>query len=194
MRHICVFGASITSGLNDFKNAGWCEKLKKSLLKKDVFVYNLGISGDDSSDLLKRIKPECDARKPDLIILALGGNDSQFILNENRFRTPLDVLKNNFENLIKISKSFTKNIIIVGLTKVDEEKINKKFIENKNKMYKNEYLEKYDLTIKEIALKNQIKFIPLFDLIDKEDLDDGLHPTSLGHNKIFNRVRKNIKI
>ncbi|MEA1963419.1 MAG: hypothetical protein U9M94_04270 [Patescibacteria group bacterium] len=32
-------------------------------------------------------------------------------------------------------------------------------------------------------------FIEMFDLLNDEDLEDGLHPNSDGHEKMFKRVR-----
>jgi len=194
MRRLCVFGASITSGLNDYENGGGCDLLKRYLIKKEIFVFNLGISGDDTSDLLKRIKDECKARNPDFIIIAIGGNDSQYLFEEKKFRIPLEETKENFNKIIEISKDFTSKIILIGLTKVNEDKINSDYMKNKKKIYKNEFLIKYDTVIKEIALQNHIKFIPAIDVIQEDDLNDGLHPTAQGHNKLFKRIKEQIEI
>ncbi len=194
MKRVCVFGASITSGLNDFAEGGWCDLLKRDLLKKGIFIFNLGISADDTSDLLKRFEPECKARRPEGIIITIGGNDSQFFMDKNDFRIGLKDTCNNFEKLIEIAKKHTNNIIIIGLTKVDEEKINPIFIKEKRKYYKNENLERYDKAISDLAKEHNIKFIPTFDLLDEKDLsDDGLHPTPAGHRKLFVRIREGLR-
>lgn len=189
MKRVCVFGASITSGLNDFAEGGWCDLLKRDLIKKGIFIFNLGISGDDSSDLLKRFEPECASRRPDGIILTIGGNDSQFFMDKNEFRIDIKETCNNFEKLIEIAKKHTNNIIIIGLTRIDEERINSVYIKRKRKYYKNENTERYDKAISDIAKKHDIKFIPIFDVLDEKDLSDGLHPTSEGHRKLFVRIR-----
>jgi lysophospholipase L1-like esterase len=194
MKKVCIFGASITSGRNDHKNGGWCDLLKRHFLDQQIFIFNLGVSGDDTLDLLKRLKNECEARQPDAIIIALGGNDSQYFFEQNKFRVPLEQTKENFKKIIEISKKYTSKIIIVGLTKVDEKKINSQYMKIKKKMYKNEYLQLYDQAIKHVAENHRLQFIPTFDLIQENDLDDGLHPTTLGHKKLFLRIQKHIQI
>jgi len=190
MKNICVFGSSIASGLNDFKEGGWCDLLKRHFLDKDIFVYNLGVSGDDSLDLLGRFDNECKARKPDIIIIAVTGNDSQYLIEEDRFRIDVKDTVKNFKQLISKAKCYTKSIIIIGLTKVDEEKINAVYIKNKKKYYKNDNLRRYDKAIEGISSKENVYFIPMFDVIDKDDLDDGLHPHSEGHKKMFFKIKE----
>ena len=185
MKKACVFGASITSGLNDFKEGVWCDLLKRYLFDKNIFVFNLGISGDDTNDLLERFDNECRPRKPEIIIFAIAANDSQYFIDKSKYRVKLKDTAKNLEELIRKARNYATHIVLVGLTKVDEKKINAKYIRYKRKYYKNETLKKYDQTIVKISAEENVYFIPTFDIIDKNDLDDGLHPTSKGHKKIF---------
>ena len=188
-KRICVFGASITFGFKDYEAGGWCDMLKRWLMPEDISVFNLGICGDDSFDLLKRFDTECESRKPDCIILSVTGNDTQFLINKNHCRVLVKDTQNNFIKLIEQSKKYTENIIIVGLTKVDEKEINSIFIPNKNKYYKNVYIEKYDKLIQEIAETYNVKFINNLKLLNDYDLEDGLHPNAQGHKKMFERIK-----
>ncbi|MCB9802218.1 MAG: hypothetical protein H6774_03975 [Pseudomonadales bacterium] len=192
MKKACVFGASITSGMNDFKEGGWCDLLKRYLLGKGIFIFNLGISGDDTNDLLQRFNNECKPRKPEIIIFAIAGNDSQYFTDEKKYRVNLEDTIKNFEELVDMARSYTSHIILVGLTKVDEEKINAVYLRDKKKYYKNETLKKYDEAIAKISSQQNVHFIPTFDVINETDLDDGLHPTSEGHKKIFFRIRDHL--
>ena len=45
------------------------------------------------------------------------------------------------------------------------------------------------MEIKEICAKNNLLFIEMQDLLKDEDLEDGLHPNSKGHEKMFLRVK-----
>ena len=70
---ITVFGDSVAWGAFDEKKGGWVDRFK---LHHSDCVYNLGVSGDKSFDLLKRFQVECVARKPNVIFFAVGINDS----------------------------------------------------------------------------------------------------------------------
>lgn len=192
MKKVCVFGASITSGYIDDKEGGWCDLLKRHFLKQQIFIFNLGISGDDTSDLLARMDIESKARKPDGIILCIGGNDSQFFLDKKAHRVPPQQFRDNFEKIIEIAKKYTDRIILVGLTIVDEDKVNAEYIPKKGKALKNEYLHQYDDMIKKIAKKHSFKFVPMIDVVQENDLVDGLHPAAKGHRMMFERIQKHI--
>lgn len=122
LMNICVFGDSIVWGANDFEKGGWVERLKVHCLQdgSNRDVYNLGISGDNTDKLLKRLEFETTLREPDVIVLAIGINDSQYISTKDNHRIGLEKFKDNLSELTKISKKFTDKIIFVGLTMVNE--------------------------------------------------------------------------
>lgn len=188
-KRICVFSASTTFGFKDFETGGWCGMLKRELMSEDISVFNLGISGNDSFDLLARLDVECKTRNPDCIILSVAGNDTQFFIDKNQCRVSIEDTQNNFIKLIEQSKKYTENIVIVGLTKVNEEKINSIFIPNKNRYYKNTYIKEYDQMIQKIAETYNLKFINNLELLRGDDLEDGLHPNAQGHKKMFERIK-----
>ena len=86
---ICVFGASITWGACDEEKGGWINRLRLHLesFSNKIMIYNLGIPGETTDDLLKRFKNEAGVRLLDeseskeykdhnIIILSIGTNDS----------------------------------------------------------------------------------------------------------------------
>src|SRR3989344_3552583 len=89
MTLILVFGDSITYGAWD-TNGGWVQRLRTYLDKKQLAdpklyyeLYNLGVSGDTSTDLLERFEAETkqrikrmSAKEEIIIIVAIGTNDS----------------------------------------------------------------------------------------------------------------------
>jgi len=77
---ICIFGASSTWGAWDYEKAGWANRLRLFLdsENKDVFTYNLGVSGDTTNKLLKRFNVEAEARQPKIIIFSIGDNGFYF--------------------------------------------------------------------------------------------------------------------
>lgn len=78
MSTICVFGDSIVWGEGDPVGGGWVSRLKRYYEEHNcgVSVYNLGIDADTSEWLLSRIESETLAREPDIVVIAIGINDS----------------------------------------------------------------------------------------------------------------------
>ena len=202
MAQILVFGDSITYGAWD-KEGGWVQRLRKFLDERNLtdsdfycLVYNLGISGNNSEDLLERFKFETKQRLKEneetIIIFAIGINDSQFVHSEGNQRVPINKFKHNIQKLIKLARKFSSKIVFVGLTPVDETKTTP-IPWNIDKSYKNEYIEKYNGVIKKICEENKIYFIEIFEKLKnlnyQELLEDGLHPNSKGHQKIFEIVK-----
>lgn len=190
---ICVFGDSITFGASDLEKGGWVERLKIYFAENyDTDVYNLGISGNNTEDLLSRVEVETSARKPDIIIFAIGVNDSQYIKSKDNPRIALHTFEQNLVELVKIGQRVASNVIFVGLTPVDELKT-KPIPWDIEKYYDTENVEKYNSVIQLICEKNSILFIDMRGVIKKEDLSDGLHPNAQGHEKMFQKIKVEVE-
>ena len=78
-KRICIFWDSIAWWAGDFANGGRVAQLWKFFETNedyDIQIYNQGICGDTTDKLLARFKVECKARKPQIIIFAIGINVS----------------------------------------------------------------------------------------------------------------------
>jgi len=199
---ILVFGDSIAFGVWD-KKGGWVQKLReffdeKTLDKNTDFyclTFNLGISGNTTQDLLERFEFELKQRIDEelLIIFEVGINDSGILDETKEFWVPPEKFEENIKNLIGISKKYTNKIIFLGLTPVEESKVSP-FHGGKDIYYKNENIKKYNNIIKSVCEDNKIYFIELIEKWDKMNyfklLEDGLHPNSEGHEKIYEIVKE----
>ncbi|MBI2662850.1 SGNH/GDSL hydrolase family protein [Candidatus Woesearchaeota archaeon] len=56
--------------------------------------------------------------------------------------------------------------------------------------YSNDVIEKYNTIIQKFCREKSIPFLELKDILGIKDLDDGLHPNSQGHAKIFRKVKQ----
>ena len=191
---ICIFGASITHGFYDTELGGWADRLKQYIgFKKVTHVYNLGISSDTTEDLLKRIKIELAARKPTLVIFAIGNNDSAHVINQNKNQIPIEQFESNVQRLIKAARRYTDKIVYIGLTPVDEKRVNPW---RNNLFFLNKNIKKYDETIEKVCHSENIQFIKLRNQLNSSkylnQLHDGLHPNARGHQLIFKIVKENI--
>jgi len=213
MVHIMVFGDSITYGAWD-KKGGWVQMLRenfdtKTLSQPDCFnsnfpmVYNLGISSDTSINILKRFKSETNARLLEgyegvFFIFAIGSNDSCYLKNQNRFVTPQYQFKINIERLIKAAKKYSDDIIFIGTTNVDESRTTP-IPWNTDLYCTNNILKQYNIILESICKKHKVTFVDIFEQFEtKTDyenlLEDGLHPNTKGHKKIFEIVKEKLAI
>lgn len=202
MTHILIFGDSISYGAYD-KEGGWVQRLRKFtdekyLASQDIysFVYNVSISGNDTNNLIERFESEAIRRveeeEENILIFAIGINDSFFIHSKNGFKVDQDKFKENIEKLIELAREYSSKIIFVGPTPVEEAKTTP-IPWDTDKSYKNENIRKYDEIIKSICEEKKVYFIEVFNTLSKLDynalLEDGAHPNSEGHKKIFEIVR-----
>jgi len=186
-KSVCIFGASSTQGFYDLEKGGWADRLKiyayeKSLKSSDYYeVFNLGVSGNTSRDLLKRFESEAKARSPDIIVISLGDNDSGI-------KVPLKEFKENMNKIFIQAKKITKEVIILGAKKVNE-KLTTPVPWDKRFFYYNEEIRKYDLELEKLAKKHGFRYIKMIDVLNDEDLEDGIHPNTKGHIKIFEKIK-----
>jgi len=196
MVRICVFGDSIALGKWD-DVGGWTQRLGQFLeSKKDLsnpkerlfyIVYNLSISGNTSKDLLKRFKNEAEARNPDTIIFAIGKNDCLCDSKDKSLVSKKEFGK-NIKSLLEQAKKLTDKIIFIGVGKIDESKTNP-ILWDENLSLNNKLIEDYNFILESVCKSSKVYFIPIFELIKKEDLEDGMHPNKEGHKKIFKEVK-----
>ncbi len=195
-KNIIVFGASSTWGAWDREMGGWVNRLRLYLDNRKnpsdkILLYNFSISGATSSDLLKRIEVELQATSPKIVVLSLGLNDSAYWANKKSHAIPLRKFIKNLEKIYQEAKKYTDDIICVGPQNVTE-KITSPVAWDKNVIYKNEYIKTYQQAFQRFSQDNKLIFIELFGLLENNDLEDGLHPNTKGHEKIFEKVKNDL--
>ncbi len=188
METICVFGASIVWGAYDSEKGGWVNRLRLFLGDK-ADVYNLGISGDTTNDLLERFDAEAKARQPTIVIFSIGTNDSIYNAQTGKQLVPLEEFGKNMQKLVDKAKKFTKKVVLMGCMSVDESRT-RPIPWVKSYHYINQTLMQYDRKIKEVAEKNNVQYLPVSGLLQNDELEDGLHPNAKGHEKIFAKVKE----
>ncbi|NMJ77233.1 hypothetical protein GLU64_02385 [Nanohaloarchaea archaeon] len=106
MTQIFAFGHSVTYGKGDTEG-GWTQRLDRELknLNLENEVYNLGIPGDTTKQLLdrteevtRRIYSEADV----LIMIQIGANDIQKVGGE--LRVPPGKFEENLQKIIEKAK------------------------------------------------------------------------------------------
>ena len=199
-----VIGDSITYGIGDFESGGWSAMFKKFIVNKDDskvcnnYVHVAGFPGATSNDILKKIDNILVSFIHDefnnIVILSIGVNDTQEF--NGNYKTSVDNYKSNIEMIAKKIMDKGVTLIILGLTRIESDE---KFLWKPNKYYDNIVISEYDKNIKlileydselkRLCNENKIKYIPMQDVLQKEDFIDGLHPNQKGHKEIFERIK-----
>jgi len=193
-KHVLVFGDSVVWGACIPKREAWADLLRNYLDEKynySVDLYNLGIDGNTSNDVLQRFDAEAQARNPDIIICAVGANDSIF-RNNNKFDVSESVFLQNLSGILEKAKKYTQQILFVGLVKGSDTETIPLKRSSTGKCYSKSAVKKYDEYVKSFAAQNSLPFVDVFTVLIDEDFDDGLHPNFSGHIKIFNAVIKTL--
>ena len=201
--NLLIFGSSITWGAWD-QEGGWAQRLKSFCDAKAVdanfesytSVYCLGVSGDKTTDLLERfdteVKARIDEEEKTLILIEIGINDSQFVLEKGKHRVSLEEYKQNLLTLINKAKQYGSDLILIGLTPVDDGKVDPTPW-TPGKSYRLEFVKQYEEILKEVSQEQNILCIEIMDKFQEQDYKnlfvDGLHPNTQGHQIIYEQVK-----
>ncbi|OGE37999.1 hypothetical protein A3B45_02515 [Candidatus Daviesbacteria bacterium RIFCSPLOWO2_01_FULL_39_12] len=205
-KHILVFGTSTTYGAWD-SEGGWVQRLRKyfdnkiiaSGYKEYVLVYNLGVSGDKSADILRRFEAETEARKgghgeETMILCHLGINDCIYNDSLSSLEVSSEQFKENYKQLISLAKQYSQKIIIIGSMPVDKRVDPMPW--SSGRSYKNEYVEQFNKIMKEVANETKVSFIEIYQRFINENysklLADGVHMTAEGHRQLFEIVKERL--
>ncbi|MFA6476475.1 MAG: GDSL-type esterase/lipase family protein [Candidatus Paceibacterota bacterium] len=187
---ICIFGDSTAWGAWDIEKGGWVNRLWLYVGEKtdgECDIYNLSISGGTTQTILDRFEAEAKIRGVDALIFQSGGNDACLLGKDGPNQIPLDQFKRNLEKIIGWAKNLTTNIVFVGFDIVDEAKTTP--VPWGDFYYTNAEIEKYNKVMSEVCQEQGTLFLDIFNLLTKEDLEDGLHPNTKGHEKTFIKAR-----
>lgn len=199
---VLVFGDSITYGAWDTE-AGWVERLKRDAHKQTVEsqgtdklqIINLGIGGDSSNKILKRMKTEIEARYsaswPFVFIITFGANDERSI--DAEIETPIEQFENNVREIIALAKQHSNKILFLGIPP-----ISKPTVEFKGQEYSDERVKHYEERMQMIVKEAGLPFVPMrpaFEQVGFENLYayDNIHPNDKGHQLIADLVRPELE-
>jgi len=169
---IVVLGDSLTEGFGVAKEEAYPHLLEKELQRKghSVKVINAGISGSTSASAPSRLRWYIKAN-PDIVILALGGNDGLRGLSVKH-------MKKNLSKAIELAQSEKILILLAGM----------QIPQN----YGTEYTESFRKAFHELARQYQLRMIPFLlkevGGVSSLNQADGIHPNPEGHQIIVQTV------
>ena len=108
-REIAAFGDSLTAGYGIAPTGAFPAVLQDYLRREGLpfTVVNAGVSGDTTSSALSRL-PGVLARKPAIVIVALGANDGLR-------GVPVAVMRENLSRVIREAKASGARVILCGM-------------------------------------------------------------------------------
>ena len=213
MKHIFIFGASITHGVG--AEQGWADLLK-SRFHHAMFgpngqgevctVYELGIPGTGMPQLLDRFEQEIRSRQSTLdpaqtyIVFSAGTNDSKAIdAIDNHLLSAQDFAA-NVQAFLHLAKTLSHHLIGVGITPVDEAKTmpHEQPLSGKRSYFTNNRLQQFEETLAQTCAVEDVDFIPLFSSVPDDwstryVAADGIHPNSAGHAWICDQVEPTVR-
>jgi len=202
---VLVFGASITQGFWDTEG-GWVNRIRrhydteivKDLHKEEDYptIFNLGISGDTTTGLLKRLENETKARQwssEELVfIFSIGTNNAVVEVNGKEWSTP-ELYRRELLAILQKAKEFSNKILFVGLASCEEDKTTPVFWADIH--YTNSKIFEFEKVMREVAKENHIPHVPIFEALQgkinagEKVFADGLHPNNAGHELIYQLVK-----
>lgn len=171
---VVVFGDSLYAGYGLAQDEGFAPRLERAFSAQglSVRVHNAGVSGDTTAAGLQRLAFTLDGldRKPDLVIVGLGGNDMLRGLSPEETRANLDAI------LTELSKRKIETML-TGMRAAPNMGA--------------DYVKSFDAIYPALAKKFDVALYPFFleGVVGQPSLllPDGIHPNKQGVEAVTNR-------
>lgn len=194
MAHVLAFGDSITQGYHDTAG-GWPVRLWRELntyYPGKHAVYNLGMDGDKTADVLVRFKSEFIARTrfadKMIVLLAVGTNDAIIQTSTGKRLTSPEDFESTYWKLLQVAKDHTEYVLAIGPSPIQEAKVNP-FPWDTKLGTTQEAHNAVDCSIETLAIKANVSYLPLRKLGNLDlTLSDGDHLTDTGHELYMKTV------
>lgn len=176
---ILVLGDSLSGAYGINVDQGWVALLQQQLIKAghDYKVINASVSGDTTRTGLSRINAALKNHKPEIVIIALGGNDGLRGLSFSEIETSLS-------NIIERVKKAHAEILLVGVRLPPN--------------YGTAYNQKFSEMYRQLAQRYDITLVPkmLDQVAENRELmqADGMHPTAAAQSQVMQNVWTGLEV
>jgi acyl-CoA thioesterase-1 len=171
---VLVFGDSLSAAYGIGAREGWVTLLEERL-KREKFdhysVANASISGETSSGGAARIEEALARTRPDLVIVALGGNDGLRGL-------PVAQMKANLTRIVEAAQRRRARVLLAGMRMPPN--------------YGARYTKEFAAVYADVARRHKVALVPflLEGVGDRRELmqPDNIHPTAAAQPVILETV------
>ncbi|WP_294199175.1 GDSL-type esterase/lipase family protein [uncultured Chryseobacterium sp.] len=190
MKYGFFFGDSIMYGEYDGVFGGWVDILKRYALQKynegskELILYNLGIGGETTEGLVKRISHEMEARNSaegNIVFIGYGANDMA-VKNGTQTVEP-ERFKANIITAVQKAKSYAEAIYLISILPVSANIDGIAVASGKRRS--TAQILRYNRILQEIAGEYNLNYLDFYSgfVADKELLlsRDGVHPNEKGY-------------
>lgn len=198
---IVCFCDSTTYGAQD-SEGGWADMLRRHFHRKyleggvKAQVYNLGVGGEMSDGLLKRIENEIKARLSDswipVIVIGIGSNDTRAKGKPGDYESTPQEYESNLKRILEVTMRYSTKVLLIGLGASSER------LKFKDLYYSNERFKIFDdintglaneYNIPKVKINTNLIVDPKFE----ELFHDMVHPNSEGHKWLFKQILPHIE-
>ena len=198
---VLIFWDSIAEWYYDCNRWGWANRLKTSYWNTDrsIEVWLCGISGDEIPNIIKRFdvttKWFIEKFQDEVIfVFAVWINDSVLLKWKEELHSA-EMFTKNIQKLIDLANKYNpRKIIFTWLTYVNEEFTNPLKASKTWKCYRNARIKKFNMILKKESLNYSCEFIDILNLLNNNDLDDGIHPNAQWHKKMFEYINTKLTL
>ena len=170
---ILIFGDSLSSGYGINSSESWVSLLQVKIKQQNIAaeVVNASISGETTIGGANKIQQTLKLHQPDIILIALGGNDGLRGLQ-------LSEMHANLEKMIKAAKKSKTEVLLVGMRIPPN--------------YGIQYTQQFHATYQQLSQQYQLQLVPfLLEGVGGNPAlmqEDGLHPNVAAQPTILETV------
>lgn len=174
-RTLLIFGDSLSAGYGMPRDQAWVSLLAARLKQQriDYTVANASASGETTFGGLKRINTALAQHKPDIVLIALGGNDG--LRGQS-----IDGMRKNLEGMVEACRKAKSRVVLVGMRVPPN--------------YGSSYTDKFHAVFGDVARRHQLPLVPflLEGFAHKPEWfqADGIHPSAAAQPQMLETVWK----
>jgi len=173
---VLVYGDSLSAAYGIREKDGWVSLLGERLKPRNYTVANASISGETTSGGAARIKDALERFRPEVLVVALGGNDGLRGL-------PVAEMKANLAAIVRAAQARKARVLLVGIRVPPN--------------YGRKYTEEFFQAFAEVAGQHKTAYVPflLEGVGERRELfqPDQIHPTAAAQPVMLDTVWRGLE-